>query len=117
MANITGPRTETPDPSRDLVINVGVQTDGVTYRLHPKSAQRLRAAFPGVHAAPSVFVGHATHADFRAVHGPVWPQVLMILGGVSIDRLATLGRLVFWNTTTGEAWEAAYGVAGAQLPM
>jgi len=106
MASMTGPRPETPDPGRDVVVNVGVQTDGVTYRLHPKSAQRLRAAFPGVTAALSVFVGHATHADFRSVHGPVWPQVLMILVGVSVDRLAALGRLVFWNTTTGEVWEA-----------
>lgn len=96
-----------PDPAQDIIVSVGFQADGVTYRLHPKSAQRVASAFPGVLPAPSVFVGYTTQADFRSLHGPMWPHVLTILAGVGPDRLKTLGRVVFWNTMTGETWEVA----------
>jgi len=94
-----------PDTTTNVVVTVGFEHDGVTYSLHPRSAARIRQAFPGVPTAPTVYIGYATKGDFKQVHGPLWPQVLMLLAGVDLDRLRQLGRVIFWNPQTDETTE------------
>lgn len=94
-----------PDGARDVVLGVGFQSEGVTYRLHPLTQERVGRAFPGVRAAPSVYVGYATKADFESLHGPMWRQVLALLTGVDYERLRALGRVVLWDPMTGQTWE------------
>lgn len=94
-----------PDTLTSVVVTVAFEHDGVTYSLHPRSAARVREAFPDVPSAPTVYVGNATKGDFEQVHGPLWPQVLMLLTGVSLERLRSIGRVIFWSPQTDEITE------------
>lgn len=99
-----------PDVSQDIVVAVGFQSEGATYRLHPKSASRIQNEFPGVHVAPSVYVGYTTKNEFEALHGPLWPQIVVLLAGVSTDKLREKFRSVLlWDPATGGRWESVNG--------
>ena len=89
-----------PDASSDVVITVAFEHEGATYSLHPRSAARIREAFPGVPSAPAVYLGYAMKGGFEQVHGPLWPQVLTLLTGVGLDRLRQLGRVILWSPQT-----------------
>lgn len=94
-----------PDASQDIIVAVGFQTEGVTYRLHPTSADRIRQTFPGVRVAPSVYVGYTTRDEFEALHGPMWPQIVILLTGVDADKLQEkFPRLVLWDPASGRQW-------------
>ncbi len=82
-------------PYPPLIILVGLQADGATYALEPRSRQRIQEAFPGVPVAPSVFVGYKTREEFEALHGPMWRQIVILLTGVTLERLReTLGEVI-----------------------
>lgn len=99
-----------PDVSQDIIVAVGFQSEGATYRLHPKSALRIQNAFPGVPVAPSVYVGYATKSEFEALHGPLWPQILVLLAGVSADKLREKFRhVLLWDPASGDRWESVGG--------
>lgn len=116
-ANMTATKTRRlrellePDASQDLVVALGLQNDGATYRLHPTSTARIREVFPEVRVAPSVYVGYATRADFEALHGPIWPQIVILLTGLDEEKLkAKFHRLVLWDPVSGQQWENDKGV-------
>lgn len=88
-----------------IVILAGLQQDGTIYQLHPISIERLRAEFPGVQRAPSVFVGYDTQADFESLHGPMWPQITQLLTGVSVEKLRKLGSVLVRVPSTGREIE------------
>ncbi len=94
-----------PNTATNVVVTVAFEHEGVTYSLHPNTALRVREAFPGVATAPTVYVGYATKGDFEQVHGPLWPQVLTLLTGVSVDRLRQLGPVLLWSPQTDEITE------------
>lgn len=85
-----------------IVIYRTINRDGETFALDPLSADRLRTAYGNaLRLSPRVFVAHATRADHEHVHGTIAPQVVAILTGVSMDRLASEGhRVVFRDATT-----------------
>ncbi len=82
-----------------IVILAGLQRDGTTYQLHPRSQRLLEAEFPTAHKVPSVFVGYATQKDFERLHGPLWKQIAEMLTGVSADQLP--GGLVIREPDNG----------------
>lgn len=99
-----------PDTSQDIVVAVGFQAEGATYRLHPASTVRIQQAFPGVRVAPSVYVGYATRDEFETLHGPMWPQILTLLTGVGVDKLGEkFRRLLLWDPATGRQWQHVGG--------
>ena len=51
--------------------------------------------FPGVRAAPSVYVSTETSEDFEDIHGKMWRQIAMVLTGLSPRKLKELGVLLF----------------------
>jgi hypothetical protein len=85
-----------------IVIMAGLQRDGTTYQLHPTSIKRLEAAFPDVRHVPKVFVGYDSQADFESLHRKMWHQIVVLLTGVSLDRLHGLGGAVVRIPGTGE---------------
>lgn len=99
-----------PNASHNLVVVVGFQHEGVTYRLHPVSAARILETFPGVRVAPSVYVGYARRDEFESLHGPMWPQIVTLLTGVGQDRLSPIfSRLILWDPSSGRQWENVPG--------
>jgi hypothetical protein len=84
-----------------LVVSIGRQWDGCTYRLHPLSKRRLKAAHPRIHPVPSLFVGYATRDEFEALHGPMWLQIAQMLTGLGEDKLRALGGLELHDPDDG----------------
>lgn len=75
-------------------VNINRDPDGCYYELDPLSRSRIATAHPGVRAAPMVFIGYKSKADFEALHGPLWPQIAMVLSGLDWTRLQALGGVV-----------------------
>jgi hypothetical protein len=89
------------DEAQPIVIYRSVNRDGETFALAPGSLQRLQANFGALlHFRSRVFIGHETRADFEAVHRSIVPQVVQLLTGLSEERLAPLGGVVFRDPAT-----------------
>lgn len=94
------------DQQEPIIILAGLQRDGTAYQLDPLSKERLAARYPGVSPAPRLFVGYDTRSEFESLHGPMWPQIVSLLTGVSIDRLTRdLGRVVIQVPRSGRELE------------
>lgn len=79
-----------------IIIYRSVNRDGATFTVEPRSLERLRAAFgPAVRARDRIFVAHETRADYGEVQGNIASQIVMLLTGLSEDRLRSLGGVVF----------------------
>lgn len=74
-----------------IQINIGKQSDGCVYELHPRSMLDLKDKFPTVRAAPSVFIGYNTQDEFEALHGPMWLQIAQMLTGLGPSQIKKLG--------------------------
>lgn len=84
-----------------LVIHRGVNRDGETFALEPRSLKRLRAAFgSAAHPRPRIFLAHETRADNEHVHASMAPQIIMLLTGLAEERLASLGGVIFRDPVT-----------------
>lgn len=78
-----------------ILINVAAQPDGWVFELQPLSLHEVRKEYPSVSPVPRVSMGFDTRSDFETIVGPVWNQVLMLLTGLSIDQVMTLGGAEF----------------------
>ncbi|HEY4117678.1 MAG TPA: hypothetical protein VGM56_07480 [Byssovorax sp.] len=84
-----------PEP---IVIFRGVNRDGATYELDPRSSTRLRERFgAAAHLRARVFISHETRADYDDMDVALAPQLVMLLTGLSEDRLAELGGVAFYD--------------------
>jgi len=89
---------ELPPP---FVIFRGVDRDGATYALEPRSLERLRKELgSAVHVRPRVFIAHETKADYEHVEGAVAPQIIQLLTGLTEERLVPLGGVAFRDAVT-----------------
>lgn len=86
--------TSTPEKVKILV---GRQGDGCTYSLHPASRRLILQRFPGVHPAPSVFIGYETRDDFERYQGPMWGQIALLLTGLSENQLRKIGGFLIYD--------------------
>jgi hypothetical protein len=78
-------------------IDIGRDSEGATYELHPLSRRRIEKEFPGVRSAPQVYVGYKTRTEFEELHGPMWKQIAMILTGLSWEQMEKLGGVVIYD--------------------
>ncbi|AGP39208.1 hypothetical protein BE04_02970 [Sorangium cellulosum] len=79
-----------------IVIYRSINRDGATFALEPRSLDRLRATFgSAVRARDRIFIAHETRADYEEVQGSIAPQIVVLLTGLSEDRLRPLGGVVF----------------------
>jgi len=84
-----------------LVILRGVDRDGATYALEPRSLERLRRELgSAVHVRPRVFIAHETKADYEHVQGTIAPQIIQLLTGLTEERLIPLGGVTFRDAVT-----------------
>ena len=77
-------------PLGPVEIQVGRQSDGWTFTLHPFSRQMLQDVFPNSRRVARVFIATDTRQDFQTTMGDLADlaeQVAIILTGVSIDQL------------------------------
>ena len=65
--------------------------DGITFRLHPSSLERVMRHFPRSRPAPDVYWATQTQQDYERQHGPIWGQVVTLLTGLAEEQLDQLG--------------------------
>lgn len=87
-----------------LIVRIGRQWDGCVYRLHPGTKLRLKAARIRVHSVPTVFIGYTDRAEFEALHGPMWPQIVQMLTGLNPDKLRALGGVELHDPEDESRW-------------
>lgn len=80
-----------------ILINIGRQSDGCTYQLHPRSSDEIRSRFPRARPVPSVFIGYETQAEFEELHGPIWRQVALMLTGLSWEQIEAMGGVRLYD--------------------
>lgn len=80
-----------------IQINIGKQSDGCVYELHPRSLLDLQKKFPDVRAAPSVFIGYKTREEFESLHRPMWMQVVQMLTGLGPTQIRKLGGATLYD--------------------
>lgn len=84
-----------------IKISVGRQGDGGVYELHPLSEMKLMREHPDVRRVPSVFVGYRSKDEFESLHGPLWPQIAMMLTGLSWEQLQQMGGVTIEDVVNG----------------
>jgi hypothetical protein len=85
-----------------IVVEVGKQRNGATFRLSPKTEVRLASRIPDWSPASSIFVSFDTSWDFDRLHGPMWTQIAMLLTGLSEEQIQSLGGFIFMIPTDKE---------------
>ena len=87
-----------------VVIQVGRQLDGYTFRLDPRSRATLAENLP-VPLPASIFVSvdSETRECLERVYGPIWQHVAILLTGLSEAQLGNLGGSVFIDAANGQA--------------
>ncbi len=80
-----------------LIIDVGKQLDGFTFRLNPLSETKLKEKFPDIQPVSSVFVSYDTYEekDFGILPENVWKYVALMLTGFSENQFEKSGGFVF----------------------
>jgi hypothetical protein len=87
--------------SEPIVVYQSADREGSTFGLSSDAQRFLRAHFgSAVHLAPRVFVAHETRADYDRLHGSLSRQILMLLTGLSEERLAEVGPIEFRDPVT-----------------
>jgi hypothetical protein len=85
-----------------IVIEVGKQMNGATFRLSPKTEVMLASRIPDWSPASSIFVSFDTQWDFDRLHGPMWTQIAMLLTGLSEEQIQSFGGFIFMSPTDKE---------------
>jgi hypothetical protein len=93
------------EPLTPLEIDVGRQSEGCTYQLHPTSRVRIKQRYPELNLAPKLFVGYTTAAEFYKIHGPLWLSIAQILTGLKEKELREMGGIrIFDPVAEKEIW-------------
>jgi hypothetical protein len=74
-----------------IVIEVGEQMDGATFRLSPKTRAFLSTRFKNLRPPTSVFVSNETKSDFKHYYGPLREQLVLILTGLGESDIQKVG--------------------------
>lgn len=85
-----------------IIIHRSVNRDGQTFGLDAEAVGQVQQCFPDqVRVHPRVFIAHGTAADMDAVDINLFRQVVMLLTGVSLERLEQrLGTVHMWDSAT-----------------
>lgn len=82
-----------------IVVEVGKQMNGATFRLSPKTEAMLASRIPNWSPASSIFVSFDTQWNFERLHDPMWAQIVMLLTGLSEQQIQDLGGFSFVSPT------------------
>jgi hypothetical protein len=98
--------------SGGLLIDVGIQGDGAVYALNSSAEKRLAVGPPSTPRPTDVFIGHKSKSDFDRIHPPLWPKVVEMLTGMTLEQLTPFAPIriyspqlerVVWEWQPGEA--------------
>lgn len=90
-----------PAVNRPIVIYRTANRDGETFAIDPLCRERLRERFGDVfRSRQRVFIAHETRADYEHVHGQIVPQIVVLLTGLSEERLNEVGPVIFVDAVT-----------------
>ncbi len=78
-----------------IIVEVGKQMDGMTFRLSPKTKIALSSRPQSQPLPSSVFVSYDTKSDFEQIHEPLSEYIVMILTGLHERQIAKLGGFQF----------------------
>jgi hypothetical protein len=90
-----------------IVINIGRQSDGCTYQIHPRSRADIKRRFPAAHLVPTLFVGSDPQADFETFHGTMWKQIAMMLTGLTWEQLEESGGVSMYDPVASATTKVA----------
>jgi hypothetical protein len=100
---------EAPGPhnvNEAVFLEVGRQGDGAVYGIDAFSQDRIRENYPDAQMLPDVVLGLHRDADCDRLHRRYWPQVAMMLTGLTAEELAALGGVRLWDPEAGKIiWE------------
>lgn len=71
----------------NLIIDVGIQSDGYVFRINPKSQILLKQINPGNNYSDTVFLSFDTKNDFETYISEVGSNVVQILTRLSPEEL------------------------------
>ena len=83
--------------SARLVTNVRSQRDGYVFGLRPRSRVWLEEQYPDRQRVASVFIGLDKMQDINLIHESVLEQVLLLLTGLSLKELETVGGFTIFD--------------------
>ena len=78
-------------PLMPVIVYMTRQSIGCTFTLHPHSRSAILRRFPQSQQVSSVAIEYGTKFDLEQAHGPIWDHVALVLSGLSLEELATLG--------------------------
>jgi len=87
-----------------IIVDVGKQMDGATFRLNPKTHAFLSSRFENLRPPSSVFVSNETAADFKRYYGPLGKELVVLLTGLSEDKIEELGGFKFVDPVGGRVF-------------
>lgn len=87
---------------KDIIIDVGQQLDGFTFRVNPRSRIKMNEEFPGISPASGVFVSYENQQDFDKIDKAVWKHVAILLTGLSDSQIEGFARFVFVSPADGK---------------
>ncbi|OGV39510.1 MAG: hypothetical protein A2X48_12805 [Lentisphaerae bacterium GWF2_49_21] len=87
---------ETIGPLAPLTIISSSTDDDTSFRLDPKSIERISTHYPnaklgGFKIMENLHVSAEVLQDFESCHGPIWNQVVIFLTGLSREEIKRLG--------------------------
>ena len=85
-----------------IVVEVGRQMDGATFRLSPKTREFLSSRFKNLPPPSSVFVSHEQASDSEKYFGSLGDHLPMILTGLGENDLKELGGFEFVSPVDGK---------------
>ncbi len=92
-----------------LTIYVGRDMDGFTFRLRPKSLERIRAFLKhkGSDASPlpQVSIGYDVRTDFESINGSIFPHIQQLLTSLEDEEINQLGGIQLIDPTTQKVLE------------
>jgi len=85
-----------------IVVEVGKQMNGATFQLSPRTRMMLAKRDLGVTPATSVFVAFDTKKAFEDRLGQMWPQIVVLLTGLTAEEVENLGGFSIVNPADDE---------------
>jgi len=83
-----------------IVIDMGKQLQGYTFRLNPLSQIELNELYPDTHSVSSVFISFDSRKKMEGLPALMWPQILTLLTGLSEPE--HLNKFSVVNPVTGQ---------------
>ncbi|NEQ67116.1 MAG: hypothetical protein F6K21_16735 [Symploca sp. SIO2D2] len=81
--------------SNEVIIDVGHQLNGYTFRLAPKSEQLLAQLFAEAFSPTTLFISSETEQEFTTTYSAKWLPIWMLISGLSEAHLKSIDKIVF----------------------